>query len=77
MAVSIEERVATLEATQKSLVADTGELKGEMRIMRDDIHADLAAIRADLSARPSWAVTTYLTLVSAACSILATLLVVS
>jgi hypothetical protein len=62
MMVSNEERLATLEA-------GSAEMKKDLH----DIKSDVKEMRTELAGRPSWAVTTIITMLSASCATLATL----
>jgi hypothetical protein len=64
MTATTDERVATLEAGQNELRSDIHEITRDIRSIRDQ-----------LAGRPTWAVTTIITLLTGACAALTTALV--
>lgn len=70
------ERLVALEAGMHDMRRDIGEIRGNVSIMRSEIRDDIAKMRDDLAKRPSWAVTTILSILLAACTGLGSALVV-
>ena len=60
------ERIVALESGMTEVRRDIHDIKFDVATMRSEVRDDIAILRTDLTKRPSWAVTTIISILLAA-----------